>query len=53
MSEKPAGPLKANKAAHGYVPCGACGKLLKITWATRSAVCSCGARIAPTRDSSR
>jgi len=28
-----------------YVSCSRCGRLLKIEWATRSIVCSCGARI--------
>jgi hypothetical protein len=31
-----------------YLRCGACGRLLKIEWATRSIVCACGARINPT-----
>lgn len=30
-----------------YLRCAACGRLLKIEWATRSIVCSCGARISP------
>lgn len=30
-----------------YLRCSACGRLLKIEWATRSIVCACGARIAP------
>jgi hypothetical protein len=30
-----------------YVSCTACGRLLRIEWATRSIVCSCGARITP------
>jgi hypothetical protein len=30
-----------------YLGCGACGRLLKIEWATRSIVCSCGARVHP------
>jgi len=30
-----------------YLCCGACGRLLKIEWATRSIVCSCGARVRP------
>jgi len=30
-----------------YTSCAACGRLLKIEWATRSIVCSCGARIPP------
>jgi hypothetical protein len=28
----------------------ACGRLLNIGWATRSIVCSCGARITPPKD---
>jgi hypothetical protein len=28
-----------------YLGCSACGRLLKIEWAVRSLVCSCGARI--------
>ena len=28
-----------------YLRCSACGRLLKIEWATRSIVCSCGARV--------
>jgi hypothetical protein len=31
-----------------YLRCGVCGRLLKIEWATRSIVCSCGAKINPT-----
>lgn len=30
-----------------YLRCAACGRLLKIEWATRSIVCSCGARVTP------
>jgi hypothetical protein len=30
-----------------YLRCSACGRLLKIEWATRSIVCACGARVAP------
>jgi DNA-directed RNA polymerase subunit RPC12/RpoP len=30
-----------------YLSCAACGKLLAIRWATRSIVCSCGARVTP------
>ena len=33
--------------AGNYITCGACGRLLRIEWATRSIVCSCGARITP------
>ena len=28
-----------------YIGCQACGRLLRIEWAVRSLVCSCGARI--------
>jgi hypothetical protein len=31
-----------------YLRCKACGRLLKIEWATRSIVCGCGARLDPT-----
>jgi DNA-directed RNA polymerase subunit RPC12/RpoP len=30
-----------------YLRCGACGRLLKIEWATRSIVCACGERVTP------
>jgi hypothetical protein len=30
-----------------YLRCAACGRLLKIEWATRSIVCACGARVSP------
>ena len=30
-----------------YLGCGHCGRLLNIQWATRSIVCSCGARVDP------
>ena len=30
-----------------YLGCAACGRLLRIQWATRSIVCSCGARVTP------
>jgi hypothetical protein len=30
-----------------YISCTACGRLLRIEWATRSIVCACGARITP------
>jgi hypothetical protein len=32
-------------AAGRYIGCQACGRLLRIEWAVRSLVCSCGARI--------
>jgi hypothetical protein len=28
-----------------YLGCPSCGRLLKIEWAVRSLVCSCGARV--------
>jgi hypothetical protein len=28
-----------------YIGCSECGRLLKIEWAVRSLVCSCGARV--------
>jgi hypothetical protein len=31
-----------------YIRCAACGRLLKIEWATRSIVCSCGVRVPKT-----
>lgn len=30
-----------------YLCCANCGRLLNIQWATRSIVCSCGARVDP------
>jgi hypothetical protein len=35
------------RPAGTYLGCGACGRLLRIQWATRSIVCSCGARVNP------
>jgi DNA-directed RNA polymerase subunit RPC12/RpoP len=29
-----------------YIGCSACGRLIKIEWAVRSLICSCGARVA-------
>jgi hypothetical protein len=40
--------LRANRGTYGagtYISCDACGRLLKIEWAVRSLVCSCGARV--------
>jgi hypothetical protein len=31
--------------AGNYLGCPACGRLIKIEWAVRSLVCSCGARV--------
>jgi len=50
---KPSDPNKAPRRAQTsfapgtYLACSVCGRLLKIEWATRSIVCSCGARITP------
>jgi hypothetical protein len=47
-------PVVAGKVARPtyapgtYLGCTACGRLLRIQWPTRSVVCSCGARVAPT-----
>jgi hypothetical protein len=30
-----------------YISCTVCGRLLRIVWATRSIVCSCGAKVTP------
>jgi hypothetical protein len=42
---KPRRPARVTYAAGNYVGCTACGRLLKIEWAVRSLVCSCGARV--------
>ena len=39
------GSSRTPYAAGTYIACGACGRLLKIEWAVRSLVCSCGARV--------
>jgi len=43
-SPRPAGPAKRPGV---YLSCTVCGRLLNIQWATRSIVCSCGARVSP------
>ena len=51
LTMKPAGtPPKTGRGrgtygAGTYIACAACGRLLKIEWAVRSLVCSCGARV--------
>ena len=44
-----AAPTVGRKVAHyepgRYIGCPTCGRLLKIEWAVRSLVCSCGARV--------
>jgi hypothetical protein len=37
---------RGSYGAGTYIACDACGRLLKIEWAVRSLVCSCGARVA-------
>jgi hypothetical protein len=44
LPQRPAGPAHPPGT---YVACTACGRLLRIAWATRSIVCACGARIPP------
>jgi len=43
----PGRPAKIPHRPGTYLGCSVCGRLLKIEWATRSIVCSCGARIDP------
>jgi hypothetical protein len=38
-------PAPVTYGAGNYVGCTACGRLLKIEWAVRSLVCSCGAQV--------
>ena len=51
---KPAGTPPSTGRPRGtygagtYIACTACGRLLKIEWAVRSLVCSCGARVSVT-----
>jgi len=42
---KPPGTGRGSYSAGSYIACGACGRLLRIEWAVRSLVCSCGARV--------
>jgi hypothetical protein len=35
----------AHYEAGRYIGCPACGRLLRIEWAVRSLVCSCGSRV--------
>ena len=42
---RPPRPTRATYGAGTYLACMSCGRLLKIEWAVRSLVCSCGARI--------
>lgn len=36
---------RSSYSAGSYISCAACGRLLRIEWAVRSLVCSCGARV--------
>jgi hypothetical protein len=46
-STPPRARTVAPHAAGTYLGCGACGRLLKIHWPTRSVICSCGAKVTP------
>jgi hypothetical protein len=41
----PVGRKVTRYDAGRYIGCQACGRLLRIEWAVRSLVCSCGARV--------
>jgi hypothetical protein len=43
----PPRPTSPVRPSGTYLGCAACGRLLRIEWATRSIVCACGARITP------
>jgi len=44
-TSQPKGRKVTHFAAGRYIGCQSCGRLLRIEWAVRSLVCSCGARI--------
>jgi hypothetical protein len=45
-SEPAPGARKVTRFEPGrYLGCPACGRLLRIEWAVRSLVCSCGSRV--------
>jgi hypothetical protein len=46
----PQGRKVTHYQAGRYLGCPTCGRLLKIEWAVRSLVCSCGARVPVTND---
>jgi hypothetical protein len=46
-------PPRGSYGAGSYIACDSCGRLLKIEWAVRSLVCSCGARVAVTPSSGK
>ena len=39
------GASRTPHAPGSYIACGACARLLRIEWAVRSLICSCGARV--------
>jgi hypothetical protein len=41
----PRGASRTPYRAGSYIACGECGRLLRIEWAVRSLICSCGARV--------
>jgi DNA-directed RNA polymerase subunit RPC12/RpoP len=41
----PSGMSRTPHPAGTYIACSTCGRLLKIEWAVRSLICSCGARV--------
>jgi hypothetical protein len=41
----PATASRTPYPAGTYIACGVCGRLLRIEWAVRSLICSCGARV--------
>ncbi|HKZ32887.1 MAG TPA: hypothetical protein VJ648_11090 [Vicinamibacteria bacterium] len=44
-SRTPGGRSVKPHQAGSYLGCPSCGRFLKIEWAVRSVVCSCGARL--------
>jgi hypothetical protein len=46
----PHGRKVTHYEAGRYLGCPSCGRLLKIEWAVRSLVCSCGARVPVSND---
>jgi hypothetical protein len=45
LTPVPPGSSRTPYAAGSYIACGECGRLLRIEWAVRSLICSCGARV--------
>jgi hypothetical protein len=44
-SKRPVGHRVTPTEAGSYLGCPSCGRFLKIEWAVRSVVCSCGAKL--------